>query len=481
MVCVAARAILSKIMRTTTEKLSRQGRVNVTGDISSTAESIGSALQFKASKGMSADSDADSILTLTEIWTAVYKFAAWLDKVGYASYDPYDIWGSRFGRFARRLYYEKNPMGVILTAPLVWMEIICPRLRAMFVKKDRYPTADAQLILGYLNLYEASQNQQSTNGKPPAPAFPGLTHESWLTKAKDLGDELLAQSVPGYSGFCWGYPFDWQNVNGLMPKGTPHITATPYCYEAFTKLFDVTGENRYLEISRSITAFVFEDLNDTTTGTDSAACSYTPHDWGKVVNASAYRAFLLFDAARRFQNDAFREKAWKNLRFILESQQKDGSWLYAIDNPAEAFIDNFHTCFVLKNLHKINRELRSADVQEAIRRGYAWYRKALFDEQDNPKSFAIAPRLQIVRLEMYNVAEAITLGVLLRNEIPRALDLAETLAARLVRRYALPAGHWVTRVYLGGIKHTVSFLRWPQSQLFHALTNLLVAQQEGVL
>jgi hypothetical protein len=226
---------------------------------------------------------------------------------------------------------------------------------------------------------------------------------------------------------------------------------------------------------------VFEDLNDTTTGTDSAACSYTPNDWGKVVNASAYRAFLLFDAARRFQNDAFRAKAWKNLRFILENQQKDGSWLYAIDNPAEAFIDNFHTCFVLKNLHKINRDLQSADVQEAIRRGYAWYRKALFDEHDNPKSFAIAPRLQIVRLEMYNVAEAITLGVLLRNEIPRSLDLAETLAARLVRCYGLPAGHWVTRVYLGGIKHTVSFLRWPQSQLFLALTNLLVAQQEGML
>jgi hypothetical protein len=33
----------------------------------------------------------------------------------------------------------------------------------------------------------------------------------------------------------------------------------------------------------------------------------------------------------------------------------------------------------------------------------------------------------------------------------------------------------VTRVYLGGIKHTVPFIRWPQSQLFLALTNLLLA------
>jgi hypothetical protein len=103
----------------------------------------------------------------------------------------------------------------------------------------------------------------------------------------------------------------------------------------------------------------------------------------------------------------------------------------------------------------------------------------MFDRQDNPKSFAIAPRLQIVRLEMYNVAEAISLGVLLQNDIPEALALAETLAARLIRCYQLPAGHWVTRVYLGGIRHTIPFLRWPQAQLFLALTNLLAAAEAG--
>ena len=230
-------------------------------------------------------------------------------------------------------------------------------------------------------------------------------------------------------------------------------------------------------MARSIMAFVSKDLNDTPSGDDSAASSYTPKDHGKVVNASAYRAFLLFDAAQRFQNDTFRTQGWKNLRFILQNQQADGSWLYAVDDPAQAFIDHFHTCFVLKNLYKLNRHLQSADVKRSVQRGYNWYRKALFDSRDNPKSFAIAPRLQLVRLEMYNIAEAISLGVLLRDEIPEAFALAETLAAQLVGRYQLPAGHWVTRVYLGGIEHTLPFLRWPQSQLFLALTNLLVAAE----
>jgi hypothetical protein len=408
-----------------------------------------------------------------ELWTAVDKFNTWLVASKGLSYDPYDVLGTRYGRWARRLYYDNHPLGVFVTAPLILMEMICPQARGLFVKKDRYPTADAQLALAFLNLYEARQDL--TNEKQPVHDDKSHSSLACLNAAKDLAQRLIEQSVPGYSGLCWGYPFDWQNVNGLMPKGTPHITATPYCYEVFARLFDLTQESRYLAAARSVAAFVFNDLNDTPTGDDAAASSYTPHDHGKVVNASAYRAFVLFDAAWRFGAEDYWSKAQKNLRFILHSQRSDGSWLYAIDNPPESFIDNFHTCFVLKNLFKLNRHLHSVEVSQAIQRGYEFYRKALFDEADNPRSYAVAPRIQIVRLEMYNVAEAITLGALLRDDVPEAFPLAKRLATQLIRRYQLPAGHWVTRVYLGGIKHTVPFIRWPQSQLFLALTNLLLA------
>lgn len=399
------------------------------------------------------------------LWPVADRFTAWLEESGAASYDPYDVWGTAYGKLSRRLFYKKNPLGVAMTAPLILMEAVCPRLRTVLVKKDRYATADAQLALGFLNLYECGKLRGDKRAV------------SWLAKAENLGHDLLAQSIPGFKGYCWGYPFDWQNVNGLMPKGTPHITATPYCYEAFTRLLDLTGNTRYRDIAQSISRFVFEDLRDTPTGKDSAASSYTPHDRGKVVNASAYRAWLLLDAASRFGRDDYRQKAMKNLRFILESQRADGAWLYAVDNPKEAFIDHFHTCFVLKNLYKLNRTLRNQDVQQAVERGYRWYRKNLFDEQSNPRSFAIAPRVQIVRLEMYNVAEAISLGVLLRSEIPEAFTLAQGLAMRLLRTQQVRKGHWVTRVYRGGIRHTVPFLRWPQSQLFLALSNFLLAAE----
>jgi hypothetical protein len=415
----------------------------------------------------------ETFAAASEIEKSVDKFREWLEASDGVSYDPYDLAGTRYGQWARRLYYRKHPLGAVFSAPLVATEILCPSIRAVLVGKDRYPTADAQLALAFLNLYELRRGE-SKSGAPDR-NDEGHSSNPYLAKAQDLAAGLLEQSIPGYSGFCWGYPFDWRHVNGLMPKGTPHITATPYCYETFTRLFDLTGDEYNLEVARSIASFVFHNLNDTPMGEGAAAASYTPTDQTKVVNASAYRAFVLFDAARRFDEPSYREKALKNLRFILQSQQADGSWLYAIDNPPEAFIDHFHTCFVLKNLFKINQCLQSGEVDRAIKNGYAFYRKALFDADDNPKSYAVAPRIQIVRLEMYNVAEAISLGTLLRNEIPEAFELAKKLAERHARRDQLSDGHWVTRVYTGGIKHTVAFLRWPQAQLFLAMTNLLLA------
>jgi hypothetical protein len=187
----------------------------------------------------------------------------------------------------------------------------------------------------------------------------------------------------------------------------------------------------------------------------------------------------MLDAGTRFDEPCYRSRGLQNLRFVLQAQNADGSWLYAVDNPGEAFIDHFHTCFVLKNLLKMHRISPDADIVSAIRGGYANYRETLFDERGEPRSFAIAPRRDVVKLEMYNFAEAITLGTLLRDEIPEAYVVSQRLAGRLARLYQQPAGYFVTRVYKGGLRHTLPYLRWPQAQLFYALTNLLRATAGG--
>ena len=387
----------------------------------------------------------------------VEAFVRWLERNGYDSYDPYDVWGTKYGLVSRRLYYRIPVLGTLLVAPVIIMEMVCPQLRRLIVEKQRFATAEAQLALGFLNLYQTSGN---------------AIH---LKKATDICESLIRMSLPGHSGHCWGYPFDWQNSEGLWKKNTPFITATPYCYEAFVSLAEITREEKYLLVARSISKFVHDDLNDTPTSATAAAASYSPVVHDKVINASAYRAFVLFDAAQRFDLARYREKAKKNLQFVLEEQQSDGSWLYAAGTRRESFIDHFHTCFVLKNLFKINRILADDAVRKALHEGYAYYRQNLFWADGLPKSFSKEPRMQVTRLEMYDMAEAITLGVLLKDEIPDAYQLAGSLALQVCRQFQLPDGHFITRVYFGAFRHKAAFLRWPQAQLFYALTSLLAA------
>ena len=89
--------------------------------------------------------------------------------------------------------------------------------------------ADAHLILGYISLFRCTKN------------------EEYLNRAQCLGQDLDESSIKGYTGKCWGYPFDWQNSSALWKKGTPYMSVTPYCFEAFRALYEVTGIDRYAE------------------------------------------------------------------------------------------------------------------------------------------------------------------------------------------------------------------------------------------
>jgi hypothetical protein len=392
------------------------------------------------------------------LWNSVNNFLHWLDIQGYESYDPYDVWGTRYGCFSRRVYYKSSVRGLPLIAPMLLLEILFPRWRSLVVRKDRYATGDSQLILAFLNLYELTGDM------------------TYIEKARELARSLLETSIPGHSGHCWGYPFAWENNCGLWQRDTPVITATPYCFEAFVGLFDETGEQSFLDTAASIARFVHKDLVDSPTSADAAAASYSPIDRSHVVNASAYRAMVMFEAAHRFGVSEYHETGQRNLNFILQTQREDGAWVYATDEPSQRFIDHFHTVFVIKNLIKLNRRLNSPAVAESVRKGYDYYRRELFSADGLPKSFSVKPRTQIVQLEMYNFAEAITLGALLANDIPEAFAHSQQLATVLARQHQLPDGHFVTRVYIGGFKHTLPFLRWPQAQLFYSLTNLLLAK-----
>jgi hypothetical protein len=385
----------------------------------------------------------------------VKQFITWVENENFESYDLYDLMSTKFGISARKIFFKSKILGSFLVSPILMSDIVFPFFSRRNMLKHRYPTADAHFIKGYINLY-------NMYGK-----------SEYLKVAERLGDELISESCKGYSGMCWGYPFDWLSSNEMWFKNTPFVTVTPYCYEAFKSLYETTNDKNYLNILKSITDFFVNDLNETRISDNSVALSYSPIDYTKVFNANAYSALIFAESYKMFRNNDFKRKAELIVNFIIQNQEKDGSWYYSIDNPHERFIDNFHTCFILKNLYKVNKILNSENIKNAIIKGYKYYYNNLFLENGEPKPFAISKKLNLLIMESYDFAEGISLGVLLSDIINYSFDKSCLLAERLFDKYKTPNGYFITRIIFPGIKLKIPYFRWAQSQTFFALTELL--------
>ena len=271
----------------------------------------------------------------------------------------------------------------------------------------------------------------------------------------------------GYRHFCWGYPFNWVTQGGTVNAGTPLITSTPYAYEAFEHVYRIDANNKWLSIMHSIAEHVMQDIKDTQVAPQASTCSYTPDGGDGVINANAYRAYLLASASIQHAENKYWEVAERNLNFVLQSQKPNGSWPYAVDAKKD-FIDHFHTCFVLKALAKIEKLIDHERCTKAIEKGVAYYVDNLFNSKQCPKPFSKAPRLTIYRSELYDYAECINLGMLLKGRFPELDKRVYATLNDLLDCWQKPDGSFRSRKLIFGWDN-VPMHRWAQSQLFRSL------------
>lgn len=402
-----------------------------------------------------------------EVSRIVMSFAKWLDIYGKTSWDHQSFFAGPVGGWAKALYYRNSIIGAGAVAPMILLEAFLPSGRRLFHHPIRFSIADAHYAMGFAFLYEATGNW------------------SYLEKAFHFLTELEKSRCRQFKEYCWGYPFDWVTRNGTIKEQTPLITTTPYCYEAFLQVSEILAQTsdvrllssdlcpldlleQYKQIMESIARHAFGDIKDFPISENASSCSYTPFDAGGVINAAAYRAFLLTSAAIVLSNDNYWKVAERNLNFLLENQNPDGSWFYAVDGIRD-FVDHYHTCFVMKALAKIYAMTTHAGCLEALSKGVTYYLNHLFDDDGLPKPFAKAPRLTVYKRELYDCAECINLCLLLRAQFPRLEETLEKVTSGIVKDWVKPDGSFRSRrLHLGW--DNVPMHRWGQAQMFRSLT-----------
>jgi hypothetical protein len=387
------------------------------------------------------------------------KFSGWLVAYGETSWDYQSFFAGPVGGRAKALYYRHKLIGTAAVAPMIFCEAFVPPARRLFHHPIRFPIADAHYAMGFAFLYEATGDF------------------SQLENAVHFLTELKKSRCGQFKEYCWGYPFDWVWRGGTIKRQTPLITTTPYVYEAFLQVFELHPRDEWKLILESIARHARFDIKDFKTSEAASSCSYTPFGEGGVINSAAYRAFLLTDASRLFSNEDYWRIAECNLNFVLENQNPDGSWYYAVDGVRD-FVDHFHTCFVMKALAKIHVLTGSEACLEALAKGVAYYLNNLFDEDGLPKPFSKAPRLTVYKRELYDCAECINLCLLLRDRFPPLDKTLETVVERILKDWIKPDGSFRSRkLYLGW--DNVPMHRWGQAQMFRALALYLRETREA--
>ena len=152
-------------------------------------------------------------------------FTAWLASYGETSRDHQTFFAGPVGRAAKALYYHHKLLGTAAVAPMVFLEAFVPSARRLFHRPTRFPIADAHYAMGFGFLFQVTND------------------EAYLRKAIHFLEELKKSRSPGFTEYCWGYPFDWVTRNGTIKQGTPFITTTPYCYEAFVQIYEILSSD----------------------------------------------------------------------------------------------------------------------------------------------------------------------------------------------------------------------------------------------
>ena len=197
----------------------------------------------------------------------------------YKGWDPYDGLNSRI--------FQATPLKHSRIARLAWIQLFKRNpinLRSIVGIQKGYNTKGLGLFLfGYCDLYRANSETKLEIE---------VSDGNILEEIVFLANKILELRSSGYSNFCWGYNFDWQNRVFFQPNHTPTVVATSFVANALFEAYEITKDENYLNAGLSAADFIKEDLNRTENKND-LVFSYSPLDHARVYNASLLGARLL--------------------------------------------------------------------------------------------------------------------------------------------------------------------------------------------
>jgi hypothetical protein len=392
--------------------------------------------------------------SMINAYDALFDYCA---AENFAGYDPFDGLNSRI--------FQASPLRHFRLARLAWLQMVKRSARnlrpALKIEKGTNPKGIALFALAELSRFRATyQPTHAANAK------------NFLKKLLDLKISIQNPKSEIRNRAAFGYNFDWQSRIFFAPLGTPTIVPTAFAAQAFTEAYNLFGEEEYRQIVIEIARFVERDLQRPVENETEICFSYTPIDESKIYNASLLAGEVLANAARLSGNKEWFEMAEKTANFAIGQQRENGAWVYGTQ-AKQAWVDNFHTAYVLLSLFRLQKLLPGFECRATLAKGLNYWLENFFLTDGTPKYYD----RETYPVDIHSASAAIVALCELNETDARCLPLAEKVARWTVENLRDASGYFYYQKRKDKLVKT-SFIRWSNAWTLYALARLIEAQEE---
>lgn len=385
----------------------------------------------------------------TDFAKAYQQLFTWCREHDFAGHDPFDALNSRL--------FQATPFANSRNARLLWTQLVkrSPAdLRGVaLVPRERNAKGIALFALAQLAIYRREKTKAAAQ------------------VVKNLLSILLSMKVAGSSGAAWGYNFDWQSRNFFASRGTPTVVPTAFAARALIEASREFPDEEYLTVARSVCDFIMRDLPRTVETETEVCFSYAPNTNTRIFNASLLAAEVLASVGNTTNDPALCATAERAARYVINQQQPDGSWTYGTE-PAQSWIDNFHTAYNLFSLKRIISACNlGEEFQQSLERGYRYWTETFFLADGWPKYYHDDP----YPADAHAAASAIVTLLECRDLDDRSTRLAQQVASWTIQNLRDTRGFFY---YQRRRFYTVRkpYMRWTQAWMLYALARVLEGQ-----
>jgi hypothetical protein len=287
-------------------------------------------------------------------------------------------------------------------------------------------------------------------------------------KLRSAVSRLIELRSPTYEQPCWGYEFATQSRVFFYDRFEPNAITTTWAALALMDAHDVLGDDDLLATIEGVGRF-FVDRIPQTGDPPGAYFGYLVGDSSPIHNANLHVASVLARAGARTGHPEWLERAHGALEWSLARQRPDGAWRYG-ERDNLAWVDNFHTGYMLDALHRLHDAGVTTGIDAAWPAALAYWRAHHFLDDGTPKYYDTG----IYPIDGQCVAQAIQSFALYADWDPTCIDDAWRVFHWAVADFRRRDGlfffqkrrRWTNRV---------AHMRWVQAPMLMALTHLLAA------